>query len=388
MRKLIAGEFSEVYPPLMDGVGQVVKNYERILRDEYGYDVKVITTYSTKTGNSDDKNPDVIRFPMQPLKRLGAYGISIMKKDIEKKVMEMDFDIIHTHSPFSVGAFGARVARKKHIPHVTTFHSQFRKDILGFTHSKLIAYLLTRYLVRHYSSADAVIAPNHRSAEVLHSYGYKGDVIIIENATDMEIPSPEKEKENIARALSLLGLKAKTRPILLFVGQHSDKKNIPLIISSLRILKERNIDFQMVFVGDGEDRKKYERMTHEYNLEDNVIFYGITSSRDDISAFYSAADLFLFASLYDTSCLVKREAAAHSLPCLFIDSVTSEGIRDGFNGFISAPDALSYAGYIERILSDDSLRKTVGENARRTLYRNFSDATREINELYRKLIRS
>ena len=386
MKKIVAGEFSEAYLPLMDGVGQVVKNYERILRDEYGYDVRVVTTYNSKTGNPEPSDSHVIRFPMHVMKRLGAYGITVMKQDIKKKVMDIDYDIIHTHSPFSIGALGRRIAKKKHIPHVTTFHSQFRTDVLDFTHSNLLADIVTKYLVHHYNEADAVIAPNHRSAEVLRSYGYKGSVTIIENATDMEIPSPEKEAEYKAHALSLLNLSEKTRPVFLFVGQHSDKKNIPLIIESLRILKDKGIDFQMVFVGDGEDRKKYEKMIAEYGLQDNVIFYGITRNREDIAAFYSLADLFLFPSLYDVSCLVKREAAAHSVPCMFVESVTSEGVEDRFNGFIAKPDAVSYAKYIEEILSDDELRKTVGENARRTLYRNFSDAVKEIDELYRKLI--
>ena len=386
MEKIVAGEFSEAYPPLMDGVGQVVKNYERILRDEYGYNVYVVTTYDSKTGIPDTDNHAIIRFPMHVIKRLGAYGITVMKRDIKKKAAGIDYDIIHTHSPFSIGSLGRRIAKKKHIPHVTTFHSQFRTDVLDFTHSKMLADIVTKYLVRHYKKADAVIAPNHRSAEVLRSYGYKGPVTIIENATDMEIPSQEKEEEYRAHALSLLGLCAKTRPVLLFVGQHSDKKNIPLIIESLRILKDKGIDFQMVFVGDGEDRKKYVEMIREYGLQDNVIFYGITRNREDIAAFYSLSDLAVFPSLYDTSSLVKRESAAHATPCLLVESVSSEGVKDKFNGFIAKPDAASYAEYIEEILSDNSLRRTVGENARRTLYRNFSDAVRELDELYRKLI--
>ena len=386
MRKLIAGEFSEAYPPLMDGVGQVVKNYERILRDEYGYDVKVITTYSTKTGNSDDKNPDVIRFPMQPLKRLGAYGISIMKKDIEKKVMEMDFDIIHTHSPFSVGAFGARVARKKHIPHVTTFHSQFRKDILGFTHSRILADIGTSYLVRHYEKADCVIVPSKGSIPVLRDYGYKGDITVIENGTDLKPPTDEERAAYRAKALSLLKRDSISVPVFLYIGQHSDKKNIPLTLGSLKILKERNIEFLMIFVGGGEDKEKYVKMVAEYNLQDNVIFYGITRNREDIAAFYSLADIFLFPSAYDTSSLTTRETSAFSLPCLFIESVTSEGFEDGINGFIAQPDPESYAENIIRIISDDELRKTVGKNALETRYRSFYDAAKEIDELYRKLI--
>ena len=264
MRKLIAGEFCESYPPLMDGVGQVVRNYEENLSRYFGYDVAVVTTYSTKAEMPDDGERQVIRFPMTPLKRLGAYGITRMPKDIKKRVKDIDYDIIHSHSPFSVGALGAKIARERHIPHVTTFHSQYRKDILGFTHSEFLADVGIKYLMRHYEKADAVVIPNRKSIEVLRSYGYDGDITIIENGTDMKVPSEEEKTAFRKRALTLLGLDAITKPVLLFIGQHRDEKNIPLMIESLRILKERNVDFLMVFVGDGEGRQGYIRKTAEY----------------------------------------------------------------------------------------------------------------------------
>ena len=56
------------------------------------------------------------------------------------------------------------------------------------------------------------------------------------------------------------------------------------------------------------------------------------------------------------------------------------------NGYISEPYPEAYADYIIRILSDDSMRRIVGENARKTRYRSFYDAAKDIDELYRKLI--
>ena len=386
MEKIVAGEFSESYPPLMDGVGQVVKNYERILRNDFGYDTRVVTTYSTQTGLPSDDDGNIIRFPMTPVKGLGAYGITVMKRDIKKRATGIDYDIIHTHSPFSIGSLGRRIAAKQHIPHVTTFHSQFRKDILGFTHSRILADIGTSYLVRHYEKADCVIVPSKGSIPVLRDYGYKGDITVIENGTDLKPPTDEERAAYRAKALSLLKRDSISVPVFLYIGQHSDKKNIPLTLGSLKILKERNIEFLMIFVGGGEDKEKYVKMVAEYNLQDNVIFYGITRNREDIAAFYSLADIFLFPSAYDTSSLTTRETSAFSLPCLFIESVTSEGFEDGINGFIAQPDPESYAENIIRIISDDELRKTVGKNALETRYRSFYDAAKEIDELYRKLI--
>lgn len=50
-RQIIIGEFNESYPPLMDGVGQVVKNYSECLIKEHNYDVRVLTTINSKEKN-------------------------------------------------------------------------------------------------------------------------------------------------------------------------------------------------------------------------------------------------------------------------------------------------------------------------------------------------
>lgn len=43
----------------------------------------------------------------------------------------------------------------------------------------MLAGLVTKYLIKHYNKADAVLVPNTNSVDVLRSYGYKGDVRIL-----------------------------------------------------------------------------------------------------------------------------------------------------------------------------------------------------------------
>ena len=62
----------------------------------------------------------------------------------------------------------------------------------------MLAGLVTKYLIKHYNKADAVLVPNTNSVDVLRSYGYKGDVRILLNATDMKVPAEEDlEKQKI-----------------------------------------------------------------------------------------------------------------------------------------------------------------------------------------------
>ena len=64
--KIIVGHFSEAYPPLMDGVGQVVKNYVSIEEEKYGYDARVITSIRVDQMSDCTDDEKIIRSPMYP----------------------------------------------------------------------------------------------------------------------------------------------------------------------------------------------------------------------------------------------------------------------------------------------------------------------------------
>ena len=118
----------------MDGVGQVVKNYSKCLINEHDYDVRVLTTISSKEIHLAKDDPEyVMRAVMHPVPGLGPYGIVTFPDGLKKKINEIDFDIIHTHSPFFLGQFAEKIVKRRRIPLVTTFHSQFKKDIKAFT---------------------------------------------------------------------------------------------------------------------------------------------------------------------------------------------------------------------------------------------------------------
>lgn len=391
-KKLIVGEFNEPYPPLMDGVGQVVKNYSECLINEHDYDVRVLTTISSKEIHLAKDDPEyVMRAVMHPVPGLGPYGIVTFPDGLKKKINEIDFDIIHTHSPFFLGQFAEKIVKRRRIPLVTTFHSQFKKDIKAFTKSDMLAGLVTKYLIKHYNKADAVLVPNTNSVDVLRSYGYKGDVRILLNATDMKVPAEEdleKQKIDGYDLIKRIKLSPPTnKPILLFIGQHREEKNLSLLINSLRKLKDRNIPFYMVFVGEGPGKKQYEEMVENLKLSEDVVFLGKITDRYLIKCLYAISTLFLFPSLYDTSSLVPREASAYSLPLIYINgAATAEGIIDGENGFLSENNADAYSKKIEEVLLNKEIRIKAGVGAKKLLYRSFSDAADDVSNIYQELI--
>ena len=94
----------------------------------------------------------------------------------------------------------------------------------------------------------------------------------------------------------------------------------------------------------------------------------------------------LFPSLYDTSSLVPREAAACGCPTVFVrGSSTSQGVTDE-NGFLIQNNAASLAEAIRFIIHNPDKARAAGEAARSTLYRSWENAIDVAYQRYLYLI--
>lgn len=385
---MVIGEFNESYPPLMDGVGQVVEHYTHDL-DAMGHEAYAVVAGDADAPRYDESvgEKNTIRTRMYALPVVKPYGIVHVSRKVRKEVGKIPFDIVHAHSPFYMGSFAEKIARKRNIPLVSTFHSQFKDDIRGAVHSRLIANIAVKFLMRHYRKADEVWAPSLGSARVLREYGYKGEVFVVENACDMPLLD-EKEKRMLAdEGLSLIGAGDGNIPILLYVGQLKVEKNIMLILKSLKVLRDSGFHFLMVFVGSGPDRGHMDSYVERHGLSDCVRFVGKITDREVLKSYYAAASLFLFPSFYDTFGIVKVEAAAFSVPVVFVSgSCISEGIADGVNGFVAENDPEAYAGKIISALADEELLEKVGLGARNTLYRTWDMVANEVEARYKALV--
>ena len=159
-----------------------------------------------------------------------------------------------------------------------------------------------------------------------------------------------------------------------------------MVIEALKLLKEQGLVFNMLFVGDGPKRAEMEQMVGSYGLEECVKFAGRIHDRKFIAKLYLRSNALLFPSLYDTSSLVPREAAACGCPTVFVQgSSTAQGITEK-NGFLIEDNAQSLANAAGAIIKDQQTAKYIGENARTTIYKSWEDAVGAAFERYLYLI--
>lgn len=64
-------------------------------------------------------------------------------------------------------------------------------------------------------------------------------------------------------------------PVLLFIGRLTVIKKLDMILHAVRLLKEEMKHYNIVFVGDGVERRRLEALTSKLDICDNVWFYGI-----------------------------------------------------------------------------------------------------------------
>jgi glycosyltransferase involved in cell wall biosynthesis len=130
----------------------------------------------------------------------------------------------------------------------------------------------------------------------------------------------------------------------------------------LNAVKDLDEDVAIVFVG-GEPTQEYIDVKEKYNLR-NVYFVGF-KSKNELTEYYKAADLFILPTREDIWGLVINEAMACGLPVITTNKCIAglELIDDNENGFIvPVDDSCALAEKINVINNDKNLRRTMTLN--------------------------
>lgn len=377
---MIIGEFSESYPPHIDGVGMVVRSYCEEL-SKAGHTSYYIAPRNAgrEYENAAPETFPVIKYASLPIPN-EAYSVGLPTFDLtfQNDLNRIPFDIVHAHTPFVSAIEATRIARERHIPLVATLHSKYYDDILMKTHSEVIASAVVQRVVQFFNKCDEVWTVNEATADVLRGYGYRGEIVIMPNGTNLWYPT----QEDALKAERFFGLGR--GPVFLFVGQQNFKKNTDSILKAAAIYKRSGDGFHIVFAGQGPDAERMRELSETLGISDNTVFTGHITDREILKGLYARADLFVFPSLYDNAPMVVREAAAAGTPSLLIrGSCAAEGVVDGENGFLCENTPEDIAEGMRRALKT---AQAVGERARETIPIPWNGIAREVTDRYAVLI--
>ena len=372
-------QFSDSFLPIMDGVGNVVYQYALNMGGR-GHECYVVAP-QTDTGYRGNFPFEIVDYIGMPLFRMKSYtiGMPALDKHCQNRLNAIEADIVHVHSPFVAGQAGLTYGQKNHLPIVGTFHSKYYDDFLQVTGMELLAKVGVKHVVNFYEKCDEVWAVSASSADTLRGYGFKGDIRVMPNGTDIRPLSEERARE-VVEQYGLAG----EAPVLLFVGQVNWKKNLRRVLEACAKLEA---PFSLVIAGQGPHEKEARQLAEKLGIADRTRFTGHLTDPDALNALYRRADLFLFPSIYDNSPLVVREAAAMGTPSVTVHgSSAAECITDGENGLLCEDDSDDLARVVRDALADPDALKRMGQRAHDTIPIPWTKLVDDVLERYQALL--
>ncbi|MBI4154335.1 glycosyltransferase [Candidatus Woesearchaeota archaeon] len=325
--------FTDSYKPQVNGVVRSVDVFTDNLRKK-GHEVHI---FAPEIPDYKGSEKNVHRIKSVEFRGYKEYRIGLpFKMLLLQPFGKTKPDVIHVHSPFSMGVIGLRLAKHYKIPCVGTFHTMFPEYAHYFLKydrlqkSKLVTRMFKKgawkYLNWFYGKCDVVIAPTEKIKNVLKNHGIENVTAI---PTGVEIKAVKKSKSRLRKEYGL----SNNEKIILHVGRITREKNVGFIISSLSGLLKSGC--KMIITSDGPYREKLVKTVADLGLGESVIFTGYIPD-NQLQEYYRLSDVFVMASTTETQGLVLLEAAVNGLPVVALDSqVTGDIVRETNIGVVS-----------------------------------------------------
>ncbi len=254
------------------------------------------------------------------------------------------------------------------------------------THKPMNRWFLTLMMPRFLRAADAVIAVSEcTKRDAVRAYGIPEEkiTVIYEGVSPRFRPA---DPAAIAAVRQKYGL---PEHFILYVGTIEPRKNLTALLEAFANLQSAIGNLHLVFVGKkGWLYEGFFRRLRELGLEERVHFTGYVPD-EDLPVLYSAADLFVFPSLYEGFGLPVLEAMACGVPVVCSNTSSLPEVAGDAALLVDPTDVRALAAAMERALTDQALRATLRarglERARRFTW---EEAARRTLEVYRQVSRN
>ncbi len=274
-------------------------------------------------------------------------------KSIETICKNNQIDLVHCNS---VTAFRAAklVKRSINVPVIYTAHAveQSKIPVIGAElDMKVDKVIAVSNFIRHHLRKTGLLSSKINLV-------YHG---VDTNKFRERIMKPELK--------SYFGIKSNER-VIMCVARLKPEKGISQLIKAIPIILERGNNIKVVFVGDGANRKEYEKLAKDLGVENKVLFLGAKGNVEEI---LSIADVFCLSSINEALSFAILEAMAEGKPVVATRvGGIPEAVVDKVTGLLVPPGNIQgLANAINKLLEDKLLSKRLGANAKGRIKENF-----------------
>ena len=248
-----------------------------------------------------------------------------------RKNSDLQYDLVFSHYWLSA-LVGEYLKQWWHVPHITMFHTLgAMKNAVSIGEDEPELRIETERDLAQKCS-HIIAATVREKDDLIRHYGAVPERIgVISCGVNLELFHPVN-KEMARQQLGLVDSK-----IILFVGRIEPLKGIDQLLKAMTYLKNGQRPKLVIIGGDEHSQYELERLqklARALQVQDSVTFLGLVK-QERMPYLYSAADVCVVPSYYESFGLVALESLACGTPVVATDVGNLKGIiRQGETGYV------------------------------------------------------
>ncbi len=284
-------------------------------------------------------------------------------------------DVVHISTPGPVGTLGRRFARRRGLPLLGTYHTDFPAYIDHLFADRTLTWICDQSMRRFYRPFTRIFTRSAEYGEALVRMGIpRAHIVRLLPGIDTDTFHTRFRPPSYPSIWDAFPGIPPGAPKALYVGRVSVEKNLPLLVQAWKLVyadaatmpeSERP---HLLVIGDG----PYKSPMNAELAGMNTHFLGFRHGVE-LSRLYASSDFFLFPSTTDTLGQVVMEAQSAGLPVLVTDQggpkeVVNHAPGDEQSGYVlGADNPREWAEMIRRLSRDPALRARLGSAGHRKI---------------------
>lgn len=278
---------------------------------------KIQFDFLVYTDKKQDYEEEIISLGGRVIHMPCSSGFGMLKsvKKIKNILREFGpYTAVHAHTLHN-SAFAMLACKTfpniKKIVHSHSTHNTVKTNVIKCLYEKWTMKVIRKH-------AQEWLACGEEAGAYLFGKQFVDKGLVVNNGVDVKkyflatgLSTEETRKLGIDEETLVIGNVARLQPV----------KNHDFMLNVAKRLHEKNINFKMLFVGQGELEEPIQAKIELFGLQGQVILLGL---REDIPSLLKTMDVFLMPSLFEGNPVTLVEAQASGLPCVISDTITEQ----------------------------------------------------------------
>lgn len=285
------------------------------------------------------------------------------------------FDIIHSPVQFGIFLFPTNAKNILTVHDLSSLIFPRMYSSYNFTVHKLI-------FPRILKNIDIIIVPSESTRnDMIKILGLqKEKIVVINSGVDKRFKPIKDAKEYIRKKYGI------SKPFILNVNTLDLRKNINTLLKAFYELKKKGLIYKLIIIGkSGDAYKQIISYIQRFNLSNDVTLMGLIDE-NDIPYFYSAADLFVFPSLYEGFGFPVLEAMACGCPVITSNSSSLPEIVGKAGLMVDPINTKKLAeGMIEMLINKNLRKSMIKRGLKRAKTFSWENTAKETLKIYKEI---